>query len=312
MISINDYQEHYEYFLAEQELFEGLFKQSFNFVNESINVVSLNEGFKETIINYISKITAALEKAWERFKEIITRGADVAYLKAVKPRLANADPKFIIKNHILYDTRPLDNIKIVPFNYEEMKESLGTKKDFLEKYYSSILRDPEKSVSENVESLAIKSIGDIQCTGEMLRDIHDLLSNHYSVILKALEADLKSVNVSNSNIQRLVSSIPDSQVQSEAISIYEQYIIEADEKKSVEFVDTGENDGNKGTLVKAVTNYLSGSTDIISAKMKIYRDMYAQDMKILKHYIKPKDVDEFEDQEKQSEEKVTVKSQIKI
>lgn len=308
MITINDYQEQYEYFLAEQELFKGLFKNSFDFINESISIVSLNEGFKETIINYISKITTALEKAWDKFKEIVTRGVDIAYLKAIKGKIDNTDPKFIIKNYVSYNTRPLNDIKIIPFNYEEMKESLNTKKDFLSKYYSNIYRDPEKSLNENIDSIVIKQVSDVQCTKEFLKDIYEITLS-INEIIKNVEQDLKAVNVSNKNIERIVSTIPDSQIQSEAVAIYEQYITE-EEKKSMEFVDTGDNSGNKGSLTKVVTNYLSASTDIISAEMRVYRNEYAQCMRILKHAIKPKETEEFEDQK--VEQSTTRKTEINI
>ena len=72
MILVEDYQLNYELFLAEQELFEKTIGFSEQFVNESIGLISLKESMMDTIKNYLGTVIESIQRAWNRFKEILT------------------------------------------------------------------------------------------------------------------------------------------------------------------------------------------------------------------------------------------------
>ena len=51
---IEDYDISYNLFLAEQEMFTSLAQIEYNNIcNESVNLVALQEGVKETVMNYL-------------------------------------------------------------------------------------------------------------------------------------------------------------------------------------------------------------------------------------------------------------------
>lgn len=324
MITLEDYELQYNLYLAESELFNNLISLGEEVVNESSGLMSIQEGVKETVINYLSKISTAIQEAWNKFKEILTRGADIAYLKSIEKRMQNAECNFTA-TYTEYDMNKLNGIKLIPFNYEDMKESLSSKEDFLAKYYPDIkLDEKNKSVKEVVQSICVKSRDEVKCDGQLLKKMYRFVTVDYKAEMSKLEADLKTVNTSNKNIQNLVSTVmPAETASNEAAIVYESYILEADDNKEedkttgkVEFKDppkdennTNENKStNKESITKAVTTYCSVSTDILTGKMKVVKDMYSAYMTIIKHYIHPpkkeKENEEKKPEENNSTEKV--------
>ena len=60
---IEDYDISYNLFLAEQEMFTSLAQIEYNNIcNESVNLVALQEGVKETVMNYLQKIMTQIQK----------------------------------------------------------------------------------------------------------------------------------------------------------------------------------------------------------------------------------------------------------
>lgn len=319
MITLEDYELQYNLYLAESELFNNLISLGEEVVNESSGLMSIQEGVKETVINYLSKISTAIQEAWNKFKEILTRGADAVYLKSIQKRMENAECNFTA-TYTEYDMNKLNGIKLIPFNYEDMKESLSSKEDFLAKYYPDIkLDEKNKSVKEVVQSICVKSRDEVKCDGQLLKKMYRFVTVDYKAEMSKLEADLKTVNTSNKNIQNLVSTVmPAETASNEAAIIYESYMLEADDNKEedkttgkVEFKDPPKdenntngnksNNVNKESITKAVTTYCSVSTDILTGKMKVVKDMYSAYMTIIKHYIHPPKKEK-ENEEKKPEE----------
>lgn len=313
MVSLENYQLQYDIFLAEQELFDSLIDFGANYVIESSGLISIHEGVKETILGYLQKIAKALETAWEKFKEIVTRKKDIIYLKSIQKKMENPDPKFTINNYPIYDITMLDNISIAPFNYEQMKDDLESSTSFINKYYSAFNKDPDKSLQENISNLVLRTRQDqVKCTGTILKNMYNFALQFPDKITK-MEKDLKTVNASNKNIENMVSQITPAQTTNEASVIYESYLMEAedDNNKKVKFEDDEDAKKTNTTLVKQVTTYLKVSSDILSAKMKCYRDIYAFYMQTIKHYIKPEPEESSEKKETETSQ-TTGQTQIKI
>ena len=72
MITLEDYELQYNLYLAESELFTNLISLGGEVINESSGLMSIQEGVKETVINYLTKISNAIQEAWNKFKEILT------------------------------------------------------------------------------------------------------------------------------------------------------------------------------------------------------------------------------------------------
>ena len=115
--------------------------------------------------------------------------------------------------------------------------------------------------------------------------MYDFVSKTFPQKISNIEKELKTVNVSNKNIESMVSQITPTESVAEISMINRRYLLE-EESEKVEFKDD-EKSSNNTTLVHHVTTYLKVSSDILSAKMKCFRDIYALYMRTIKHYIKP-------------------------
>lgn len=303
-VSLESYEFEYEIFLAESELFTKMVCFGSDILNESSGLVFIHENMKETILTYIKKISDAIQKAWDRFKELCMSEKDSIYLKSIAKKMENPNPAFTITNFPTYDMMKLDSIKLIPFNYEDMKDSLKTKESFISKYYNGIIADSKKSISENIESLIVTSRKDTKCTPEILKDLYKFCATEFKSKVTSIENDLKTVNDSNKNIERLVSMASPSESTTEAVAIYESgFILEAEDDKEsnkMSFQDekpSGEEGQGKTELVKNINAYMKVTTDVLSAKLKVYKDIRNTYMQVIKHYISGKDNSSTEESE---------------
>ena len=135
----------------------------------------------------------------------------------------------------------------------------------------------------------------------------------YKTQMDKVEADLKTVNGSTKAIQTIVSQMQNTQTATEAAIIYEQYITEEEQKKDekLEFKDDPNRTSGGGdkAVIKAVSTYMGISTEILSAKMVVLKNAYNQDMKSIKHFIKPSEAEKKETEESSGGE---VKAQVTI
>lgn len=287
MILYEDYAIHYDIFLAEQELFHEMTVLGDMYLAESVGLMSLQESVKETIKKYTSKVVESIQKAWNRFKEIITEKKNAFYIKQVQKMIDKTDPKFIANNFPKYDITIADSMKVIPFNYEEMKPYLDSKKAYFKQYYPTIFTDEEKSFKENFEAKTLTSVQDTRITKDYGKQMLDFLVNMPSKMTN-VETDLKTVNNSVTTIENVANS----QVVSNTESVFVFTEAEEEEKK-VEFKDDPDKEDSKGNsaMTKHISVYVGCSTEVLTAKMKIYRDVYALYIKCLKHYIKPENND---------------------
>jgi hypothetical protein len=309
MITLEDYELESALILAEDQFYKEMLYYGQSTLNESTGLISISEGVKETIMKYINRIIEAIQKAWDRFKELCERGKDKVYLKSIAKKLEDPKPDFTKDNYMtIKDPFKLDNIKVIPFDYESMKVDLESKEAFIKKYYSDFAADGT-NLKENIEKACVTR-STKQITAEILKEDFKFLTEEFPSKMSSIEKDLKTVNTSAQNISRIVSTITPAQTTSEATLIFESmYSILEDG----EFHD-GEGGPNKSgedskkansTITSHVTNYVSATTDIITAKMKIYKDIYNDKMKVIKHYIKP------DKEEKKDESDQKPKSNVK-
>lgn len=309
MILQEEYELEYDLFLAEQDLYNSMIVSGCGIQNESVGLVSITEGVKETILSYIGKVTASLQKAWNSFKSIFEKEGDKNYLSGLQKKIKEGpEPKFTITNFPTYDIEKLKAIKIIPFDYETMKEDLDNKSEFLQKNYGQIYRDTEKSFSQNIEDYVTTYEDFHEVTKD---DLINMLrfSRDYKKETETLQDNLNVINTANNSIENIAKSLPTETATSEAVILFESYLTE-EENRKMEFKDDPDREkvGSSGSFVKRVSTYVSVSTDIISTKMKIIRRKYALSMRTLKHYMKPPK----EDQNREQEQTVQVKTQIEV
>ena len=308
MIELETYEFEYNMFIAESELYNKMICIGSDYVNESAGLMILQESMKDTIMNYLHKIAQSTQKAWERFKEITLQAANTAYLKSVEKRInAIEDPGFTIEGFIEYDLFKLNTVQVIQFDYQNMKSSLETIDAYKQKFYSNIASTQGSNTQEQIKNMCFRKKSNIECTKDFLQTRYNFICNEYPNYIKTIEDNLKTLNTSNANIERLVSTVQPADITQEAVSLYNTYITEADNdtpatpqpaptsanttnkdtKEGVKFKDdpNREKKATNSQLVKDITVYMKASTDVLTAKMRIFKDIYRQDLKIIRHAV---------------------------
>ena len=104
---IDEIELEYTVFLAEQELFDNLITLSSSVHHESVGLMLVQEDFKDTIIDYIDKITKGIQGAWDTFKNT---GDINAFLEF--KQIENAEKGIeIVENNIEFDKNDIENIQ---------------------------------------------------------------------------------------------------------------------------------------------------------------------------------------------------------
>jgi hypothetical protein len=302
MIQLEEYQFHYDLFLAEQELFDSMINIGSTTVHESTGIIYIQESVKDTIMKYLSKVVEALEVAWNKFKEIIENVKDKEFITRIKDKISSVKPSFIIRNCPDYDMNFLDTVKIVPFNYGEMKEVLETKEAFIQKYYSNLV-EQNKSLKESIYSKFTKGSKDLDCNSALLTKMVNTITVELPGKITSFSNEIKSFNNSNRSIESTVTAIDSVTASKEATSVYMMYLKEEKKEEKPEFEEKqgveNENKSSSG-FTKHVSNYVKVSSDILSAKMKCYRDVFAFYMRTIKHQFKADKPKEEQKEEKQT------------
>ena len=282
MVSIEEYSMTYELFLAENEMIDSLLELS-PLIHENAGYEILTESIKDTVLKYLTKVADGLSAVWDKFKGILNSGKNKAYLKLIADKIESAEGNYTIENFPNYNIDKLDTIKIQPFNYEDMKESLSSKADFLKKYYP-MLNSTEGSTKQIIENLVIESRSNVRCDNQLIQKMYSFCVNDYDTKINNIEDDLKKVNDSNKNIEAIVSTVTNAT--KECVSIIESFILEEPDKK-VEFKDDPDKKekDNSDKLLKDVVTFTKVSTEICTSKMNIVKDCYNLYIKCLKHAI---------------------------
>lgn len=300
MIYSEDYSLAYEMFLAEDEMISSLM-EFVPMIRESTGLEIISEGVKDTILKYLTKISEGLTKVWEKFKSIFLSGKDKAYLKLISSKVKTAEGGFTATNFPSYNFDKLDTIKVQQFDYEKMKDVLDNRNEYLKKFYPMINVEEGSSIKESIEKMVITSRQDTHVDSDLIVSMYDFCSTEYDNRVSNIETDLKSVNDSNKNIERLISTVQNVETNTNESALVESYlIIEADTKKEdkkVEIKDDPEKQAKDKAdkILKDVVNFTKVSTEICTSKMNIVKDCYNLYMKLLKHAIK---ADQGNDEEK--------------
>ena len=109
-----------------------------------------------------------------------------------------------------------------------------------------------------------------------------------------LENELSTVNKSVDNIESLTQRIgdipikqPEENNQKNQPNTSNKPENNNENKGRLGFEDDKTQENNRKIITKQVQVYISVSSDIISAKMKILRDIKSQSMRIIHHYVNP-------------------------
>lgn len=298
--------------LAEQEMFENFS----GLMLESADVEVLNEGIRETIMNYVQKIVLGIQKVWDKFINLFSQ-KELEYLKTkVKPMIEKSpDLSFTINNYKSYDYPKMNDIRVVPFDYERMKENLNSVNEFINAEYGGKLNlENSKNVKEALMKYMNFKVEEQYKVGQKeLEKIYEFAVIDYFEYRKNVQEDIEVLNRSNESIKNMLNQVVDAENQQNAANesfefATDMFLHEAPNetgtnnnndpaKSSMSFTDGENNKTNpnnkeqadrRKTVTKSVTTYMSASTKILSAKMSILSKSKRETFMILNHFYNSK------------------------
>ena len=198
----------YSLSLVETELYSNLFNIYEDTINESISLTYIEESIKETIIRYLNKIIQSLQKSWESFLAGLAEGLG----KNTVTKLKNLNPsddelrKIVISNFPVYDDMRINNIKVLKFDYEPMKQFLKDDKTYIGKYYPNIAPKDNEKLKDTMFKYCVKERKeDFRLTKADLNNIISSMENYRSE-LDTISKDLETINGSSKAIEQIVNN----------------------------------------------------------------------------------------------------------
>lgn len=299
--SVEDYELNYTLFLAEQEMFRGLTKVEYNIISESADIVAIEEGVKETVMNYLQKIITGIQNAWSKFKAKFTEKTAAAIAKA-KPIIAASKNTFTVNNFEDYDLRKLDQYKVAPFDYSDStKEKYSSVNEYIKATYPQLATKEESNLKNAmIEEVVIKQ-DKYTVDQSVCLDMIKFCDSEYKSEIDSISEDIKNLNNSSKGISELVNSIMSTPT-TESLNILHDLIglsifneAEGDDSEKMTFTDgdgsgvTSNGEGNganpdKSKITTAVTIYMTSSSRLLSAKMSIVNKKFSTYNKIINHY----------------------------
>lgn len=294
-----------EIHLAEKELTE-----SFEMDDSIDNIAMELNIYSEAIINkvspqervqkYLNKVTNSTQKVWNNWKAKCGTREEREFLFQIAQSVRKFDSHFKINNCPTINMVNLQTVKVVRFNYEQMKDDLhGKREDFVRKYYPKLVG--EKNIYTKLRKLTIPGYSTVICDKKYLITTYNFCSRGFYKLRTSIEDDLKTLNQSIEDIQNLVNNLGsgESSVNKESFSISEEYLSEAlpnpfnrNKPQKMSFTDrdgqtTKSNQKIKdssGIMVRDISRYISLAADILSSKMRVLNEVYKNRYQILQHY----------------------------
>ena len=258
----------YDLFLAEQVMEQAKFEacieetlllNSGKSITENMTIVteSVAEKFKETI----KKILNAIANVWEKFKEAMNTliKKDEDYLKKYKDIILNKKP--INADYTMYNYQKgvsnILNSSLPPFNYNNMKDSLESKDDFINKYLRKYTYgDGKTNFIDGVKnyfrgSSQLKKINSAQLN---MTDLYNYCIT-YKKIEDLIHKDLTNIqNAANDAINMVEKMGIENKIAQESANIFgevryysflqEQYITEEENKSNNNSNNNNSNNSN--------------------------------------------------------------------
>ena len=299
----------------------------------------INEAADGKINTYLVKITNGIRIAWNKLNQKLSDGRKKLMdkfkdkLDEIDANFDKTDPGFTITNYPNYDFTKLGNIKVLPLNYEEMKDSLKSENDFIKKYYSAIPHNDKANFKEDITNYVMTSRQDLKVTADTLHGMMKFVREDYDNYRKNVQTDIETINKSNETITNLAknlknqeqnnqnsikvdtndnsnSATPATPAAATNVNTKESYIFtEAEEKKApkVELKDdpNRKGDASDQSFTKDISVYMKVSSAVMSTKMKVLKDHFMLSVNSIIHAATPpkKSKEEKEEEKANKEEK---------
>ena len=176
----------YELFLIESRAFSTFGKIDNELIQESYSDTEIiQESIKETLTLWIARFTEGIQKALDRFVQVIEGQQDLAYLKSIEPNVKalNKDPGFSVNNIRNYSNEAFNNFNVVPFNqvYTSKKDSLQNQEQFLIQNYNTYgFANGKTDIKEVLEDYFVDVVTDqVNVTPELIRGYYNWCRQDY-------------------------------------------------------------------------------------------------------------------------------------
>ena len=346
----DDIELNYNMFIAEQELYDNLISLGASVYNESAGLILIQEDYKNSINKYIDKIVTGIQNAWDTFKNKVVQFVTKPIVDRAKKKIGSYKENSVKAEYWhKYNMEKFDSIKLPEFNLEEMKK-YQTKIEYYKAAFTAIFVDPNKSLKENIIDQVIDTEDVHEVTSKDINDIFAFVTSGFKEKVTKLENNLKQFNANVNTLKMKVNVTTPGTEETKAttvqqqttttttnapsgsgeatkesvdmlLGIYEAYNIfneagpnDKDNTKTQKATntETSKSDNKDETNnVKRIAWYLSGNTEIISAKMKILRQKYLDSVNILKIAF-PVEKEEENKEENKEEKKEGNKYKLKV
>lgn len=292
---IEDYDISYNLFLAEQDMFKDLASMGYSVVvNESVELVSLQEGVKETIMNYLQKVMTQIQKIWTKFQSKFSASVASFLEKKVVPLFDKADnAEFVINNYKQFDLSKLGSYNVAGFDYnDQTKESYKSGDALAKRLYPNLMS--EGDLKKGLEKQIVSNVDKYKVTKKELLEIYEYCKDGYKQAVDQISKDIENLNNSSKTITNMVNSIISTQ---ESLMLWDNMNLhiftEGNEDEKMTFTDNSgetsgeskEADNSKAAITSAVTTYMNVSTKLLSAKMSMTTEKFNTCMRILTHFV---------------------------
>ena len=290
------------------------FEESFDNILSGLNLVSEaqnnNTPPQVRIQNYLNKVTNSTQKVWNNWKDKCGTKEEREFLFQIAQPVRKFDSSFRISNCPTINMVNLQTVKIVKFDYNQMKEDLHQKKpEFIRKYYPKLYGD--QNVYKKLRTMTIPGYSRVICDKKFLITTYNFCSTGFYKLRGSIEDDLNTFNQSIQTIQDMVNntqsgetpvnSVTNNQntVKKESVDLSEEYLSEAipkpfdpNKKQKMTFTDkdgqtTNPNQkikDNSKIIVRDISRYISLAAEILSAKMRVLNEVYRNRYQILTHF----------------------------
>ena len=303
MIDVEEYELSYLMESYYQEMQEKIALLEEDFILDDVTTVEiLTEGVKETIMQYLTKVTTQINKVYTKFKTTVTSKLATkmqnTITKTINDKMKDDTVSFTVKNVRNYNLDVLDQTIVQPWSlmeYQQKKDNFASMDAYIKAYYPNVEgKDFKSAILSNmpiVEAMPVNK--------EKLFELLDFFKTKYTEAFSKIERDLDTLNNSNreiaNNVNTVVTAADNVAQQNEAYMFLESTCLglfsEADDPK-MSFVDNnGEESGKnpqadkaKGEYTKAVATYMSVSSKLLSAKMSVINNAATDYARILMHF----------------------------
>ena len=265
-------------------------------LTESAGLIALEEAGKINISQYITKVSKGIKVAWDKFSQkvgTLKKKAEVKFIDKFKKNAESLpdDFQFTVQNYPDINESRFNSVKVIPFNYEEMKEFLKSSDAFTAHYYPTIRKEGvpfKKALEENL----VNSRNDFKVTKTSIIEIViPVFDEARNILVESIKADLETVNKSNESISRLSSTQGGGTTPPPAVDVNKEsaIITEADDDDRPKIVDDPDRQAtaDKNSTLKDISVYLTTSSTILSTKMKLASQSYLLAFRILAHTFAP-------------------------